>query len=77
MIVSDFNEVDGQSVGTSKMTTYTAYKQNTTARLECFDIFTMFLKVNNRTQDYSLKCDRQELLVIREVLNKWHQDLKN
>ena len=67
-------KVDGTSAGKSELKTYTAHKNNVSVRLEAYDIITVFIKINNRTLDCTLKSDHTELVCLREVLNKWYAE---
>lgn len=65
-------EVDGKHVSKSSLNTFSAHKGNVSVRLESYDITTLILKINNRTQSLDLKTDMTELICLREVLNSWH-----
>ena len=68
------NLTDGYHVGEGSLKTYSSYIGNTTSRLEVYDCITVFLKVNHLSVSHVLKMDRNELLTMRVVLNKWFDD---
>lgn len=72
--MSNENKTDSYHSGTSTLKTYNSYIGNTSTRLEVHDCITTFVKVNHLSVSHVLKMDRNELLTMREVLNKWFDD---
>lgn len=71
--MSDEISMDASHTSTGKFKVFSASKFDATVRLECMGFGSEIIKINERTNDITLKLDHNTLFCLRDILNRWYE----
>lgn len=72
--LADNENVDSRHTSHSKVSIYESSSYNSSARLESNGLGTCKIYLHEDTTSTMLKLDYHTMIVIRDVLNRWHEE---